>query len=314
MGQTQFTTFRDAEEFAAGQGVVLTANDRAKIAELQQAEQARRATLAGRESFFDWFNANYVRLLDLLLHAGNLLLALTRTVAISLGVPAILVLLLLVEQQRITDGVSLFESRPHLASFGAWAIVIANTVLEFLIHYVEQITGYSDGRKTRFSLRTWWQQMRYVLGLGKAWREQQHSPALRYKRLQAFITLAILVLALSGSMREVIAAQPGAWHAALAAIVEQSTLSQMSTWLSGLLFAGVAVVSAQGVSRYVAMRVVEILAELRGGNGAVDDSALDDVAVAYLMAKVAKQQERGRAKHRREETPGLIPLSGNGRH
>ena len=39
MDQIQFTTFRDAEEFAARQGVTLTAKDRARIADLQNAER-----------------------------------------------------------------------------------------------------------------------------------------------------------------------------------------------------------------------------------------------------------------------------------
>lgn len=308
--RTEFGTAQEAEQHAASFGVVLTAKDRERIADLQRAERARLAAIrAGGDGFADRFNANYARFLDVLMHGGNLLLALTRTLAISAGIPLVLLFLLIVEQQRIVDGVMLFEERAHLAHFAAWAFVLVNLVLEFLIHYEERRANYHSPAAFAFSLRLAWHRLLYFAGVGDDWRAKEQSPAYGYRRFLTGITAIILWLALSGSMKDELAAHGDDWTAALGGIIHHSTLLEVATWGSGLLYAFGAVIAAQLFARYVARRTDEIIAELKGTDG---DETLDDVATAFIMAKVAKQRERDARRCNPEVA--AVPFRGNGRH
>jgi hypothetical protein len=261
-------TLAQAEAYAAEHGIALTPANRAQIAAAQRAELERLQGLEAdgeqtkQPGWVDKFNAFYPRFLESLHAASEVLLTLAQTVIVAFGIPATLVLLMIVEHQRVYHGIALFEVDQALASFAGAALVILNLVLEFQIHYVESKSGYAQERERYWSLRIWLMNARYTLGMDdkrQRWAERQKSPATRYRRLLGLVTFSIVALALAGSMHSAIAAQTGAWHQALIAIVTDSTLGEMMTWLGGLLFTAAAVLSAQGLSRYVALRCAEIL-------------------------------------------------------
>jgi len=302
------TTLEQAEQYAAAQGVLLTPTDRARIAQIQAAERQRleAAAPAGR-TFADRWNAFYPRLLQMIVSLGETLLTFAQTLIVNLGVPLVLVLLLVVEHQRVVHGIMLFEADAALASFAAAALVMLNLVLEFQTHYVEHRAGYEQARALRWSLRIWLQNMAYRLGIGDAWQEQQLSPAQRYRRLLGLVTFSILALALAGSMRTVIEQQPGAWYEAIISIVTESNLGMMMTWAGGLLFAAAAVLSAQGLSRYVAIRCVEILGNMQ--QTAASDphaAAVDQAGATAALALIQEKLERRRAKEAEKARPFLV--------
>lgn len=318
MGQLQFTTFRDAEEFAARQGVTLTAKDRERIADLQNAERARIDATTKATGRMDRFNALYAKSLDLLLHITNLAQALARTLIIGVGIPLVLVFLVINEQQRLAAGIGLFEEVRHYADFGAWAVVLLNLGLEFVIHYEDTRRGWDDGKRHAWSLRIAAQNALYRLGIGKTWVAREQPPSAWARRLLRTVTLAILALSLAGSMRDELALQQGKpWHEGFVATIEQSDILLFAAWAGGLLFAAVAVLGAQGLARYIARRTAEIIEEISSEHStAHDESALDAVATAYLMAKVAKQQQRDQERAAQSEDAFMVPLgtNGNGRH
>ncbi len=302
MNIPQFSTMQDAENFAAQHGIVLSVNERRKIAEIQSAERARLQSLAQDEkpaTFADRWNAFYPRLLEFIISTGETLLTFSQTIIVSLGVPLVLVLLLIVEHQRVVHGIALFEADYALASFAAAALVLLNLVLEFQVHYVEHSAGYIAARSQKWSFRIWLTNAAYTAGIGENWQAQEHSPAHRYKVLLNIVTFTILALALAGSMKSVIQATPGAWYDALVTIVTQSDLLTILTWAGGLLFAAAAVLSAQGLSRYVAIRTVEIVAQMEARAAATDDphaaeidAAGATVITAIIADKLAKQEAR----------------------
>lgn len=196
--------------------------------------------------------------LDFLLSLGDVLMLVSQTVIVALGVPVVLVLAVVVEQQRVKHGIELFEKDPGLAALGSWVLVVINLVFEFQAHHIEHRAGYKTPEATEFSLRVVWDRLVYMIGFGSAWQARQQSPAKRYYEVGRIVTIAILTLALAGSMREQINEQTGTWYEGLVNVVTKSTLLQMSVWAGGLLFAFAAVMSAQASSRYIATRVVEI--------------------------------------------------------
>lgn len=328
----QITTLQEAEAYAAAHGVALSPTERKRIAEVQTAELARLKALgieAPRLSLADRWNRFYPKLLETILSLGETVLTFSQTLIVSLGVPLVLVLLLIVEHQRVVHGISLFETDAQLASFAAGALVLLNLVLEFQVHHIEHKAGYQENRRTRWSFRIWRNNAAYTLGLGKNWQERQLSPAQRYRSLLSLVTFSILALALAGSMRVVIDQTEGAWYEALGEIITQSDLSSAMTWLGGLLFAAAAVLSAQGLSRYVAIRCVEIVAAMNTRRTVQADpyaAALDQAAANVVMAivteKLARRGEKAVETHptypaMKPVTEVMTPTSstnGNGKH
>lgn len=288
------SSLEQAKQYAAANGYTLSPKDIENITRLQEAEQSRLAALQRerRPGMVERFNAAYPRFLRMLIGLGEILLTLSQTVIIAFGVPAVLVLLLIVEQQRVVHGIGLFEVDTALSAFAAWALVLLNLTLEFTIEYIEHQAQYQAARDMRFSLRIWGKNALYTLGWGDQWQEQPLSPAQRYRRLLRLVTFTILALALAGSMHAVIEKQVGAWHVAIIDILTDSSLSEIITWLGGLLFAAAAVLAAQGLSRYVAIRCVEIVSQMNSQPQAVAAESLDSVAVQYILAQVAAKQAK----------------------
>lgn len=286
MNETELTTIADVEAYAAQHGIVLTAKERAQIGTVQRAARDEWEALHPEAptpppSFADRFNVFYPKFLRFIVGLGETMLTLSQTVLTALGVPVVLVLLLIVEHQRVVHGIELFETDSSLAGFAALALVLLNLVLEFLTHYIEHQHGYTPDRENRWSFRIWRQNAGYTIGFGEKWTARPLSPAARYKRLLSLVTFSILALALVGSMKSVIEDYTVAWHLAIAEIIEQSDLLTIMTWAGGLLFAAAAVLSAQGLSRYVALRCVEILAAMHDAESV--QSAVEQAAPGYQV-------------------------------
>lgn len=297
-------TLHEVEQFAAENGIVLTPTDRTKITQVQQAEQERQRALNPEtvtvKTWADKFNEHYPRLLDAMLGVGDVVLTFSKTVILAAGIPAALVGLLVVEHHRIVQGILLFDSNVTFAAIAAGVLVAVNLILEFQSHHIEHAEGWKQEAARRWSLRLWLQDVRYTLGYGDDWQARELSPAARYHRLLKLVTFTILSLALVGSMREVIQTVPGRWFDALLSIVTDSDLLRMGTWLSGLLFALAAVLTAQGLSRYVAIRCVEIIASMKSTATAQKQTlyaveverAGAMAALALINEKIAKRQEK----------------------
>ncbi|MFB1502070.1 hypothetical protein [Thiocapsa sp. N5-Cardenillas] len=297
----KFNTLADVESWGAAQGVVLTPKDRENLGKIMASERVRleQSSPETAKGWADRWNSFYPRLLEAVTGAGETLLTFAQTVIVSLGVPTVLVLLLIVEHQRVLHGIELFETDYNLASFAAWALVLLNLVLEFQVHYVEHQAGYREELAQRSSLRLWFRRLAYWLGLGDSWTPENESPAHRYKSLLKLVTFAILALALVGSMRSVIEPLQGAWYEALVEILTDSSLLLILTWLGGLLFTAAAVLAAQGLSRYVAIRTVEIVADMSKRQAVAVDPhavAIESAAARAAQALIQEKVEKRAAK------------------
>lgn len=313
-------TMKDAERHAAQAGVTLTASEREKIAALQNAERERlKVTQAKKERWtWEWFNGMYAGVLETILHLQDLLQAGARTLIVGFGITAILVIALVVEQQRLVEGVLLFEKSHEIAERAAWFLVLLNAALEFVIFYEDNRRGWQSDNRQVWSLKIAVNNLRYRFGIGDDWTERKHPPSFWARQMLRLITWVVLALALFGSMKEEMAAHANNYLAALGTILTQSTLLEMATWLSGFLFALAAVRGAQGTARYLAARTAEVTEELKAQrtNNNTDESAVDAVAIDYIMAKLAKQEAKERAKAERKTDAQVIDAepvtAGNG--
>jgi hypothetical protein len=106
-------------------------------------------------------------------------------------------------------------------------------------------------------------------------------------------------------MRSAIASTGGTWYEALGAILTKSTLAEASVWLSGIIFAVAAVLSAQSLTRYVSERVAEVLLTMTRhvDQAEVNEAAaLDRIAAQYITAKVRMVEiERSEKERARQE-------------
>lgn len=294
-------TLKAARELAAQNGILLSEKEEQYIQHQQEQERARliATTPPAAPDMATRFNRFYPRLLQFILSIGETVLTFAQTLIVSFGVPLVLVLLLIVEHQRVVHGIALFEVDHALATFAAAALVLLNLVLEFLIHYIEHSAGYHEEKARKWSMRIWFVNVAYVIGYGKDWQEQTLSPAQRFKSLLRLVTFSILALALVGSMKTVMSSYDTlAWNEALVAIVTESNLTTLMTWVGGLLFAAAAVLAAQGLSRYVAIRCVEIIASMQSVQAeAVDPFAADvDQAGALALYSIITAKQSAKAE------------------
>ena len=298
---TDIQSVEQVEAVAAKVGITFTAEDYAqadalaaqRLAQIQAQEAASERAASGRKVWVDRFNRWYPRFLRALQGIGDVSISLAQTAIVAFGVPITLLILLIVEQQRVYHGVALFEVDPALASFSAWALVILNLVLELLVSYVEHRAGWQEPPRHEFSLRLLWQRMVYMLGGAVAWQPRTKSPAVRFRAVLRIVTFSILVLALAGSMRVVIERTEGNWLQALGVVMTASNLLEMVTWLGGLLFAVAAVLSAQALSQYAARKAIEIAAILASQQDDRSNAALKAAGMtgaAYLLGRLKDMQ------------------------
>lgn len=294
---TQFDTIEELREWAAEQGVRLSKSQLDAAYKAMAAEQERLVQIGASNTaenriaaFWQEVLMMYPDILQGINRVGDIIISLIKSIIVNFGVPVALVLLMVVEQQRVYEGIKLFEERSWAASFASWSLIISNLVLEVIRHYIEHKAGYEESRKLKWSVRVWWRNFKYRLGLSNEWQAVEQSPAARFNQLLRLITFTILILALAGSMSDAISKQDGVWYDAALSILTESSLSELNVWISGLLFAIFAVLGAQGLSRYVAVNSVDIVEDLkrqaRSLSGAYERQG-QKAGVAYLLPYIA---------------------------
>jgi hypothetical protein len=298
-------TIADVEALAAKYGITFSPDDYAQAHE--RAEQRRSqmehsiatgdSVKTGAAALVEKFNRFYPKFLQALLGIGDVLITATQTVLIAFGVPVVLVMLLIVEQQRVYYGERLFEVHDGLATFGAWVLVVLNLLFELVISWEEHRRGWTEPQKHEFSFRILSSRIAYMFGRSTDWQPRAKSPALRFKVALRIVTVTILALALGGSMQAVIEGVGGAnWLDALGQILTRSTLIQMVTWVGGSFFTAAAVFSAQALSQYVARKVIEIVAIMQSN---VDDKprmVADAAGLTAAMFLYGRLKESQRAR------------------
>lgn len=293
-------TYAEVEIYAAQNAIDIDPEDRAVAAEagaLRQQEviAALTSNEAHKSAWVDRFNKAYPKFLAALHGMGDVSITLVHTTLVGPGVLLMLIMLLIVEQQRVFHGVSLFEAHPALAAFSAWALVILNLSLELLISYVEHRAKWVEPPKHQFSLVLFARRLAYIAGRTTDWQPLPKSPAIRFRTVLRIVTFSILIIALAGSMRSVIERTEGNWLKALWIAVSDSTLLDMATWAGGLLYAFAAVWGAQALSQYAARKAIEIGALLASDKPHLALEAAGLSAAAALLARVKAKQRLQRA-------------------
>ena len=297
----QHNSIEEFRQWAAENGIKFTEKELDAAATAMQNEAKRLAEIGYKSKredrlsrFWDAFLSYYPSLLEGINNFGNVIITGLKQIIISVGVPVAFLLLTYVEQQRVYHGIQLFESDNVSAAFAAWSLVILNVVLEVVSHYIEHKAGWLNKQRQRWSLRIAVQDLRYRAGFGE-WSAIEQSPAYRFNSLLRLVTFTILALATAGSMRVVIESQQGRWYDSLYTILIASSLSEMSVWMGGLLFAVAAVLSAQALARYVAENAVETYEKMKidalTASGGFD-AEMQRAGITALTAIMAKKQGR----------------------
>lgn len=182
-----------------------------------------------------------------------------QTMISAFFVLVILCLILVVDIQRVSHGIALFEAGEWLAIGGAFVMVMALMTLEFVSHYIEAKYGYHKPAKKHLSWRLmveWWD---YFSGQGDSWKAREKSPALHIRKYAGLLKIAILLLALTGSMADEIATVDGTWLDGLIQIATQSTLLEFVRYTTSLIYTYALVSGAELLTGYVAQRASETL-------------------------------------------------------
>jgi hypothetical protein len=209
-------------------------------------------------TLIDRFNKNYPKILTFIDGFSGVTFSFLKTIITSIGLLIVLILLLVVEVNRVKFGVAYFEVVSTLAFFSAVVLVMANVLIEFQIHYIEAKGNYTKPAKSAFSLRLTFESLKYRLGIGEDWTPKSVSPADTFITVQKIVTITIMALAFAGSMRSDVLTYEGlAWYDAIGELFS-SDLNTVLTWFGGFLFTLSAVFSAQIIARYIAEQASSI--------------------------------------------------------
>ncbi|MEP7289629.1 MAG: hypothetical protein ABI947_28090 [Chloroflexota bacterium] len=307
-------TIAEVEAIAAKLGIPLSAEDYAQADALAQqrrtqleAEQlAHEPNKSSTAAFVERFNRFYPKFLQTLIGVGDVMISLTQTILIGIGVPVVLILLMVVEQQRVYRGMELFEVETTLAAFGATVLVICNLLFELLISWREHQSSWIEPPSYEFSFRLCARRLAYMFGNRDGWTPAAKSPALRFKVVLRIITFSILMLALAGSMHAVIERVGGSWYEAIVTVLTRSTLLEFTTWSGGLMFAVAAVFAAQALSQYVAQKVIEIIAIMQSSASNKPEliaTAGGLTAAMYLYGRLKESQRQRRTMAHASDMP-----------
>jgi hypothetical protein len=305
--QLELHTIEEVEALAAKVGLNFTADEYSaayalgeqRRAQVESQIEAGEGKRRGMGAWADRFNRALPRVLKAIMGIGNASTVIVYESIVGPGMLIALILLLVVEQQRVYHGVSLFEVYDALAWFAATVLVFSNIALEVQIARIEHRAAWKDPAKHQFSLKIWALRAAYIFGRVDNWQARPKSPALRFRSVLRLVTFSILALALAGSMQSVIAKTAGSWTEAIRVVLVESSLEEMVTWIGGLLFALAVVLVAQLFSHYAATTAIEIAAALE--NAAPDNRlqaalrAANMSAAAYLLARLKERQRERRA-------------------
>lgn len=213
------------------------------------------------------------RILASLITLSDVLMVFMQTLIISFGTMILMALLLWVEQDAVSHGVAVYEAAPDKAAAAAAILVLFNFAVKFWEVYIEdkardQRTRYRPDKQYAFSLRNLASSLLYFLGIGKGWKRRELSPATGFAHIRRVITVTMLCLAFIGRTHDaiqkvsVIEEKSIAWQQGLGLIFANSTLADITVWITALIFTFAAVIAAQRLTQYIAVRVVEIMQRL----------------------------------------------------
>lgn len=290
--------FDELQEWAALNGYKLNKSDYVRLADARdRAREEHRKAERQALSWHERLNQYLPSMQNAVLNLSMFVFVAARTVATTLLIPVVLVLVAIVETVRVAHGVELFEAAAWLAYLGAIALVASNIVLEFNIADIEHRAKYSKPVDAHFSLRIMAERFAYIFGIGGEWRRALHSPARRYHIMARWLKTAILLLAVAGSMRTMFESLSGNWQAGLSQIWQQSSLLQMVTWIGGLIFAAVVVSLTSTFTAYMADLAIEAESAMPGFDASDESGYVDRQAALELKAILSSKKAAQQAKN-----------------
>lgn len=250
----------------------------------------------------------YPYLVQGLIQIGAVITTLLEVLKTSIGLPVAIFVLAAVEIIGVSEGLW-FLHDTQSQNFGAFALVLLNTIIDSMIVNIEHEGKFDHTKKQAFSLRLVAVDLAYFLGfgqikikgitIGKKWKKRNISPAQRFIKIRAIITFTVFFLALSGRVNGLltqtlnIPAKDGA-----VLLIETTDLTNVMAWLGGTLFTIFALFTMQALTEYSAQQVILVRADLkrriqnakaaetRKENARVKHLAQVDTVDAYNITKI----------------------------
>jgi len=195
---------------------------------------------------------------------GDILTVFMQTIIVSFGSLFLLFGLLWVEQNAVSHGINMFEVNTQYAGVGALVLVLVNFSVKFWevhadVSTADQRKRYVPKKQYAFSLKLFFGDVAYWLGIGKRWQKRELPASYAFSTVRKVATNAIMILAFFGRTHEaVMKVSDTGWQDGIKAIAEKSTLADLLVWIGAVIFTFAAVIAAQRVTQYTAIRVIEI--------------------------------------------------------
>lgn len=234
----------------------------------------------------------FIMLRDGIMFIGNgLLLALMLLLSYAL-LPVAIVGLFYAEVQRVSLGVALFDPPRAILM----ATVSVSTYLILLVVQAGQLRRNPDQARPIWSLRLWWQQIRYMLGLSRRWKAQQHTQQQLLGIAISRLGTLIILLGTAGSLEQELSGAEGAWYEAIWHILAGSSLMVFLSLLGGItltagLLAGLDYSVRLAFSKWIAL-IPETNADFLSESSADSSRVEDQAETLFLKALIEKSRKQ----------------------
>lgn len=238
------------------------------------------------------------RTLAFLVTLGDVLMVFIQTVIVAFGTIIIMGFLLWVEQNAVSYGVATFEQDETKAAAAALVLVLFNFAVKFWEVYIDdkasdQRERYKPAKRYAPSLRTWLAGCVYWLGIGKVgkvgkqWQRKELPASASFASVRRVVTFAMLYMAFIGRTHDAInkvsisGETAVSWQNGFTDLLTKSTLADIALWVSAIVFTFAAVIAAQQLTQYIAVRVLEIKRHMSKSKAVAVARAISKPVLAY---------------------------------
>lgn len=273
----QSTSYEELQNLAAKSGIQVTPKQLEAVH--QRYAETLKSITENEDSSRKWherLNAAIPSMQSALTNLAAFLYVFIARFSSTVLVPITLIGIMFGEVWRVQHGLMIFEASPLIAWVLAIVFVLANTVIEFTIFDIEHRAGYQAPPQKLFSFRIVVNGLYYLLGIGEHWQAVTRSPAHHLHKMGVGLKWTILLLALFGSMGQMLSGLEGNIVENLDQLEAETSLYDLAAWILVFLTAVSLVGLTRALTAYLAQEAVY----------AVDNSV---VSVRYAEIQAEKE-------------------------
>lgn len=235
----------------------------------------------------------YVLFQRFMVSVGNAVMMAVMLVIQNLIMPLSVAGLAYAEKLRVQDGINQFDAK----NANVLSIVAIGLYLGLLVVYAHNVDA-NKVTSQQWSVRLWWQDVKYVLGIGRNWRARKRTSEETLSGAIAGVGALIIFLGTYGSLHDELLQASGAdamaWYDGLWTVATGTALDPFLAILGGLILTAALLRGLKWVVGYNYDHFVKLVPEsVDFLSASSDTSELEEEAKRqYVLYQIAERRKQ----------------------